>query len=668
MSGTISFPGMSSGQDFNSMIDALVKLKRNARVNPLEKWRTSWEKKIETISTVDSTLSSFYTTVRGMDRISELLVRTASSSHSSVLTATASSQAATGSHAIVVSQLAQAEVQAHAGIQNGIQYHSGVADKTDSINDSGTDKTFKYSYDGSTRTITVSDNETLEDLVTSINSDAGNPGVTAKIVSYGGADHLVLVEDIPDGTMEITIDPDGDMTLDGTGTTANLTASTFTQTVNASGDDKVFEIQYGSDPAVEITVPTGTTLNGLKNLINQANMGIRASILNDGGTGTGSVHLVLSGQNSGADYNITFNSGGLTTLDGNSDTENFTDGIFSETLSAQNAKMRVNGFPSSGWIERTSNTVTDVIEGVTLSLVDTGSATITINTDTESIIEKIEAFTEAFNEIRTAILNATYYDADTRKRGALVGNYALQIIKTRLDSLVSTAAPGFKDPDDAYITLQQVGFSTDVLQGSATQGLLLLDTDELRSALESDPDAVADLFSTYFSGVTDSSSITFQNTLYTATAGIYDVEVDTDTQKGRFRLSGGDWGDWVGLSGISGNYTLTGTSGPERGMLLRVAEASGTGTHTAEVRLKNGVVVELSSELEDLLGRSGPLVTLTDNYYEIISNIDKRIEQEERRLGLYEKTLINRFARLDKYISRMGGLSSSLGAITGSQS
>ena len=88
-------------------------------------------------------------------------------------------------------------------------------------------------------------------------------------------------------------------------------------------------------------------------------------------------------------------------------------------------------------------------------------------------------------------------------------------------------------------------------------------------------------------------------------------------------------------------------------MLFRSKLASDTGTHTAQLRLKNGVIAEISNELENLLSTSGPLNTLDTNYAEIESNIEKRVSEEERRLDLYEEMLQLRFARLDSYITTM---------------
>ena len=100
MSGTISFMGVGSGQDFNAIIDGLVQTRRYAHITPLENWKADWETKLEVISDIDSTLSSFYTTVRGMDRTNEFLVRSASSSSEAVLTASADSSAVAGTSTV----------------------------------------------------------------------------------------------------------------------------------------------------------------------------------------------------------------------------------------------------------------------------------------------------------------------------------------------------------------------------------------------------------------------------------------------------------------------------------------------------------------------------------------------------------------------------------------
>ncbi len=670
MSGTISFLGLSSDQDMNAYVDALVSLRRDAHIRPLENRVTDYTSKLETIETIDTALSSFYGTVRGMDRTSGFMVRQATSSDETLLTVTASSQAALGSHTVQVNRLAKAETEIHSGVQNDIEYHSGVSDQTAPINNSGSDKTFSYSYDGTTRNLTVTDGDTLVDLQDAINDDTGNPGITATIVAGGGLDHLVLSETTPDGSKAILVDPDAAMTLDGSDSTADFTSAAFTETINASGSEKTLQLQYGSETAVDITVPTGMTLAGLRDLINRTDIDVKASILNDGGSGSGSTHLVLTGEHTGDDYGILLNAGGggTTTMDGTSLTEDFTDSEFDETVSAQDSRIQVDGFPAGPpWIERSTNRISDVLEGVTFNLIDTGaSATVTVSTDKDATIEKIETFVQGFNTIRSAIRDATKYNAKTGTSGTLLGNYAVQIIKIRLDSIVTGGVAGFQDPDDAYSSLQQLGFSTDATQGSHTEGELLLDTAQLSQALDTDPDGVAKLFSAYLDGATDSSQIRFASSLSTASPGIYDVEVDTGTEQGRFRIEGGDWGDWEDLDGASGSYTLTGMTGPERGVAVNIALTAGSGIHSTALRLRTGVAAQLSDELTALLSTSGPLNTLEDNTNDIIENMAARIDDEENRILDYEERLRERFSRLDVYISQMNSLSESISSMVSS--
>ena len=669
MVGSISFLGFGSGQDFNKIVDALVEARKTAYIKPLEDRKANINNKLDTVGTVDSAMSAFYSTLRGMDRVNELMVRSASSSDENVLTASADSNAAINTHTITVNQLAQAATEVHHGIQTDLELHNGVTDQTASINDSGGDKTFSYSYNGTTSTITVNSGDSLQDLMNDINNASDNPGVTASIVTSNGYDHLVLSETNPDPSLSITIDPNNDMTMNGSDGTTDFTASSFKQTINASGTDKVFQFRYGDNSPVNLTVVTGSTLEDLKNLINASNAGVNASILNDGGTGSGSQHLVLSGDDTGSDYSIVMNPDSGTTLDGTGGTEDFSNasGVFQETQAASNAQIRLDGYPSSGWIERSTNRISDLIEGLSINLSGTGSSVVGVAVDTDAVVEKIQEFKDAFNKVRTAIKDATKYDTSTGEAGSLIGDASLQIIKSRLDNLVSNVAPGFSDPDDVYTNIEQIGFSTDTLEGSETEGLLKLDTSKLEGALKSNPDAVVRLFSSYFDGVTDDSRISFASSLDTATPGVYQVEVDTDNERGRFKLNNGDWGDWVSLAGSSGNYSLTGMSGPEAGIALNITYTAGTGTHTAELRLRNGIATSMGSEMSDLMSSSGPISSSKKNYNDVIDGIDERIAAEEDRLKLYEDMLKKRFAQLDAYMSRMTQISQSFSSMVPKQ-
>lgn len=538
---SINFTGLSSGIDMTEIIDALVEAQTKAHVEPIEEWKSTWEDKITVLQELNTKLASFQTTVKALDTLNEFLVKTATSSDTTVLTATAESSAISGAYAITVNQLAQAEKETHSG-------HADE-DTTAVTNAAGT---FSYTYNGTTRTLDITGGTTLSELVDYINNDSQNPGVTA-------------------------------------------------------------------------------------------------SILDDGSGTATAYHLVLSGNSTGSNYKITSISH---TLD-NFATGGTTGGGFTETRTAQNAQIRIDGYPAASWIERSSNTIGDVITGVTFSLTDTGSSTITVVTDTEEIETKITDFVSAFNEIRTYIAELTSYDTDSDEAGILLGNYSVNYILSSLNSIVSGSPSGFRANVDAYSILMQIGISTDTENGSETEGLLVIDTDELAEALADDPDAVAELFSTYFTGRSASSKLEYVSYIDGITdAGTYEVKFTAGSPPtGQIRLKGTD--EWHTATWDAATQTLTGAEGyPEAGLVVKVTDTSSS--FTGEVDLKRGIAGDLKAALDQMTDSDeGPLAILIENYQDIVDSAESKIEYEENRIALYEERLNERYARLEETLSEL---------------
>ena len=263
------------------------------------------------------------------------------------------------------------------------------------------------------------------------------------------------------------------------------TSSSLTDT-NAS-----FSYTYGGQE-VTLTVSAGMTLSQLKSMINydEDNPGVVASIINDGQGLPTSYHLVLTGEDSGAQYQISeihhtftdtaFSSGGDL------------GGGFTLTQSATNSMIKVDGYPAETdeYLQRDSNTIGDVITGVALDLHSAGITNITISTDVNSVVSNIEAFINAVNYAQEYNREATQYDPDGEETGVMIGNYSFYIIKSRIDSILNSSIAGLVDGTDAYTHLSQIGIQTD----PDSAGQWVIDTDALTDALNADPDAVANLF------------------------------------------------------------------------------------------------------------------------------------------------------------------------------
>ena len=226
-------------------------------------------------------------------------------------------------------------------------------------------------------------------------------------------------------------------------------------TTAVTGSAQTFSYTYAGVAVSAIDVAADTTLSGLVGLINNDsdNPGVTASILNDGLGLSTSYHLVLTGRNTGAAYTIT-NITGFT---------NFSSSDFTTTQEAQNSMLKVDGYPtdSSQYLQRSSNSISDVIEGVTLSLVSSGSsATVSITKDLDTIRTNIETFVNGVNFVLDYIKDATGYDEDMGEAGVMLGNYSYLIVRARINQILTNAIPGLTDGVDTYVHLAQIGIKT----------------------------------------------------------------------------------------------------------------------------------------------------------------------------------------------------------------
>lgn len=191
-------------------------------------------------------------------------------------------------------------------------------------------------------------------------------------------------------------------------------------------------------PAKTITIDaTNNSLSGLRDAINAANMGVSASIINDGT----SYRLALSSVDTGASNAMKI------TVDDASLDEFAYDPVglktnMTQTAEAKDAVIKVDTVT----ITKPSNTITDAIQGVTLNLTKETAAGVTtkltLTRDTASVQSAIQAFVKAYNDANKAIVDATAYNSQTGKGAVLNGDSTARSIQTQLRSVFSTPVPG----------------------------------------------------------------------------------------------------------------------------------------------------------------------------------------------------------------------------------
>jgi flagellar hook-associated protein 2 len=254
--------------------------------------------------------------------------------------------------------------------------------------------------------------------------------------------------------------------------------------------DATFSYTYGGQ-SVTLNVEGGTTLSQLAADINDDsdNPGVSASILNDGQGLPTSYKLVLTGSDTGAQYQI---SNVEHTFDTSFSTGGGLGGGFIRTQWAANSMIKVDGYPaeSDQWLQRDTNQVQGVVEGVTLNLHDAGEAVITVSNNTGAIYGKIEALINSVNYAQSYIRQETKYDPDGEETGLLIGNYSYYILKSRIDTSLNTSVSGLVDGEDTYTHLSQIGIHTD----PDAEGAWVINGATLMDALNTDAEAVANLF------------------------------------------------------------------------------------------------------------------------------------------------------------------------------
>ncbi|NDV17893.1 flagellar filament capping protein FliD [Pseudodesulfovibrio sp. JC047] len=447
--------------------------------------------------------------------------------------------------------------------------------------------------------------------------------------------------------------------------------------------DTSFTYSYGGESFTIDNIAAGTTLENFVNIINNhpdSRNNIRASTIYDGST----YHLQLTGIDQGADNQIVISNAG---------TLAFGSGDFIQTQDAQNAQIRINGFPApgTGWLERSTNTIDDAIEGLTLDLKDAAPGStigISVTTDKQAMQDTVTAFVEAVNTVRAQILAITKVDETkgttstggeslvdpTETKGSiLTGNYGIDIISQNLKNITADMGIGFSawDKDtltgDAYSALSQLGIMTDAEQGSPTYGLLKIDYEDLSKALDENPDAVASLISSECRGKSLSPDISFKSLLDGSTKpGFYDIEVVSDGSQITSATINGE------PASING-WEITGMKGDAVGMAIRL-DNTAAGTHSGKIAIQQGKAGELIDELKELTKpynkftfEGGPLSVLQNNYNDIMSSIDDKIAYENARISKMESTMRLKFARLDallgQYSLKQGQLDSAIGQL-----
>lgn len=443
----------STNLDVSSIVAQLMAVEKRP-LNVLNIKEASYQAKLSAFGSLKGALSSFQSVLSGLSNTTKFQALKATSSDSSIFTATASSIAVAGTYSLdAVTKLAQSQKLAA----------SGQASSTAVI---------------------------------------GNGTLTFDFGTISGA------------------------TVDGAG---KYTGATFTS--NGAGT-KTVTIDASNN-----------SLQGIRDAINVAKIGVTATIINDGGTSP--YRLALTSDSIGKTNSIKISvvESGATGLDAL--LAHDPAGLpaaqhLAETATAQNAEFKVDGIA----VSKASNTVTDVIKGVTLNLqkIMATPVSLTIVRETATVKSSVDGFVKAYNDLNKTLKDVSAYNSATKQGAILQGDSTVRTLQSQIRAVLATPV---SNTGGSLSTLSQIGVSFQ------KDGTLALDASKLDTAITNNFNDLASLFAAV--GKASDSLVSYSSAATTTKPGSYAVNATTLATQGN---TVGNFNLNPGLSIIAASTTI----------------------------------------------------------------------------------------------------------------
>ena len=254
------------------------------------------------------------------------------------------------------------------------------------------------------------------------------------------------------------------------------TASRFLSENTAINDGNAFDIVITDAAGTATTISiSGGTVETVAEAINDEDIGVRARVVDTGASPNGYL-ITLESTSPGED-----NAFSVTSTDSQSNTLGFsqlTGGA------ATNATLTVNGID----IERSSNTIDDVLDGITLNLIapTSGTATISVTQNNDDVKARISALVDAYNSASVTFKDLMTVGGSNTNSGVLSGDGTLRFVSNRVKELFTA---------ESSTATENLSYLNDIGVSFNRYGILEIDDDRLDSALNANYTDVVSIFS-----------------------------------------------------------------------------------------------------------------------------------------------------------------------------
>ena len=350
---------------------------------------------------------------------------------------------------------------------------------------------------------------------------------------------------------------------------------------------------------------TNNSLQGIRDAINSAQIGVSASIVNDGNVAT-PYRLVLTSTNQGVANSLKISVSGDVALSNLLAQDPVATQNLAQTVTAQNATFKIDGVA----ISKSSNTVSDVIAGVTFNLLKpAASTTLAVARDTQTVQNSVQAFVKAFNDVNKSLTDLSAYNATSQQGAILQGDSSVRNIQNQIRSTLNTTITGL---GGTLTGLNQVGVSF------LKDGTLALNSTKLQSAITNNFSDIAGLFAAV--GKSSDSLVGFLGSGASTLPGNYAVSISQVAAQGKS----------VGATDVSAGVTITGANNILNisidGVVATLTLDSGTYTAAAlatQIQSKiNGASAISSTGASVSVAVNGTTLAITSNRYGSASQVN----------------------------------------------
>ena len=441
--GGITFSGIGSGIDIDSLVGALLDAERRPAQLRLDRQEADLQITQTGLQGLDDALSELRSAVQSLDTLTDFQRRSTASSDEAVASISATETAFTGSYAIEVTQLAQGTRAETAAFAGGTSTAPGEG-------------TLRFAAGDSSFSLDVDAGDDLLTIRNAINAAEGNFGVTANIINTTNGAVLVYTSDVTGDSNQLQVSTDN-TDLD------QLTVGNRLQTTNTFADPSADLAATGSlsfaagTDNFTVLVNNGDSLETVRDTINSNanNFGIRAEIVDDAGDN----RLVFTGQSVGDATNpLTVTSFDASLDQFSTSGAGLTQVNNGATISedAQGAEITIDGLT----VQSDTNVFTDAVQDTTITLADTAelndTATLSVALDTGGVQASIEGFVETYNAYVEVIETLTRAGGEGEASGILIGDATARTVVSQIRSELGRSVLD----SGAVRTLSDLGITT----------------------------------------------------------------------------------------------------------------------------------------------------------------------------------------------------------------